>query len=262
MNSLTLFLLFGAMQDSPMIDTRVLTSRGMELILGGTSLRQRANGQWTVLCRGIRRADTAFVGVRFDEADQRTFVVAKLNTALSNPPIVRGSASGLPLGVDAIRLYDDSDARLHIATGYGQIVVEFGINGTISARGSRVAPPQDWAQWDPWIEDFARSIVARSVNRRLEPAPTSRIDGTDVETFRCRISEGKYYKLRDWATARDYTIRVEENLVRLNRGTREVVVPVGAAKVKVSGRWIDLPDLVAERNGSWYVPEEIDRVAR
>lgn len=39
-------------------------------------------------------------------------------------------------------------------------------------------------------------------------------------------------------------------------------MPVGAAKVKVSGRWVDLPDLVAERNGSWYVPEEIDRVAR
>jgi len=121
---------------------------------------------------------------------------------------------------------------------------------------------QDWTQWDPWIESLARSIVASAVFRRLDPDAPSRFGTVEVPAFRCRLSETRFLKLREWAIARSYSIQAVENAVRLSRNGVEVLIPLGSDRVKVGSRWVPLPDLVAERNGSWYVPDEIDRIAR
>lgn len=209
-----------------------------------------------------RASDRGVIAIRYEETDRRDRMVGKPRTNAILSDTTPPTPSGLPLGVDQYRRVEGTMSYQYVATGYGYLGINYGDSGGISSRGSFEAREQDWSDWNPWVENLARSIVSKAVFRRLDADAPGRIGSADVPAFRCRLSETRFLKLREWATARNYAIRPEENAVRLTRNGTEILIPLGSDRVRVGATWVRLPDLVAERNGSWYVPEEIDRVAR
>lgn len=61
--------------------------------------------------------------------------------------------------------------------------------------------------------------------------------------------------LKDWARVRSWSAAFDEgNTVTLTKGNKTIVVPLGGGTIQVNGKWIEVPDVVVERDGHWLVP--------
>ncbi|MCC6404356.1 MAG: hypothetical protein IT207_10145 [Fimbriimonadaceae bacterium] len=131
-----------------------------------------------------------------------------------------------------------------------------------TATGKSVLPEWDAEPFEPVLEAAARTYFARIVAERLEPADDRQVAGRPVRTWRCVKSGIEYVALEEWAEARGFAQGGADTVpcVTLRHHGAEVVVPLGAMAVRLGDRWLDLPDCVAEKDGRWLVPLEIDRL--
>jgi hypothetical protein len=124
-------------------------------------------------------------------------------------------------------------------------------------RGFYKPFPHDWTQDIKFAERFARTLMARGAGFRLsDPAPRT-FGGYSAHGAVCGKTSRVYVDIRQWAAAKGWSVEQNDELayLMLRRGSRYIVVPAGAGKVKVDGTWRELPDLTAQKSGRWLAPE-------
>lgn len=176
------------------------------------------------------------------------------------PDSVSGAPpSGLPLADASWYQTSVSYRRLFFRGVYEDGRVQIHRKYVRTATGRSVPPAWDAKPFEPVIEAAARTYFARLVGERLEPSTAGRVHGSQVTAFECRFSGQRYFDLESWAAARGLvSSRDDVPSATLRGGGTDLLVPLGAKSVKLGGRWLDLPDCVAEKDGRWLVPATLD----
>ncbi len=114
----------------------------------------------------------------------------------------------------------------------------------------------------PLLERVVRIAMARAAGLRLETATTALYGGKSVRAFLCRISGRKFVELNGWASAAGWTVSLNQaqTVATLTRPGKVILVPLASQWAKVETQWRNLPDVVAERDGVWYVPDALTSI--
>jgi hypothetical protein len=120
----------------------------------------------------------------------------------------------------------------------------------------RNPPPHDWTGDLKIAETVARYAMSRGAAARLGSVSNCQFNGYMARTATCTKTNRVMVDVRDWAAAKGWSVEetAEPGYLTLRKGTRYVVVPSAAEKIKVDGQWRAMPDLVMVKSGRYMVP--------
>lgn len=163
--------------------------------------------------------------------------------------------SDLPLGDVVFSAVGPATTVLRSRTG--RFIVEV----AITARPERSATGVRWRRDDPEgdaerVEGIARYLTARQAYRASTAAASRSVAGTQVSARTFGGRPEPWVAIQDWARARGASLRVNERrgTAQLTLNGVDVIVPLGAKRIKVGTEWADLPGPVAWWDSDWYVP--------
>jgi hypothetical protein len=165
--------------------------------------------------------------------------------------------SGLPLGSDV--RFSDAPSKLWVivASDAGRIQVHLSAPVRTTERG--FIDPSGGVDWtksgdDVFLEKYARIVVSRCNAVFLGSAANVNSVGVSVPGLRSRDGKRSLGNLHDWTKKKGWSWTEDpRGFTTLRKGTDWAVVPLGGNKVKINGQWQELPDLVSEKDGDWYL---------
>jgi hypothetical protein len=162
--------------------------------------------------------------------------------------------SGLPLGGE-LRIRTAREG-LYLISSHRFATLQLDIL-LHSASGSRWYEPSehDWSEDLKIAEYVARFAMSQGAGNRLGTAANRQFAGYAARAATCTKTGRVAVDVRDWAASRGWTVTetAEPGYLTLKKGTRWVVIPAGADRIKVDGQWRVMPDLVMFKNGRWMI---------
>lgn len=164
--------------------------------------------------------------------------------------------SGLPIGSDL--RYKLSPNRLHLITASdsGRVQLTMMAPTRTDEQGSAIVENYDWSKIDGEVvlEKYMRVVVGRLTAHHFGSASNVNAGGAVVSGFKSRDGKRLLGNVSDWAKKRGWSWTDDpRGFATLRKGTDWAVLPLGAGKIKINGEWQDLPDLIAEKDGDWYL---------
>ncbi len=164
--------------------------------------------------------------------------------------------SGVPLGTD--QRWRETEILLQV-TSKGEhelVIVQTVEPGESDEKGFLRIRPRARTQDKRLVELVSRHCLARWVAHRLGPSSTRQLGGGAVLSAANSLRRFDHVDLSGWAGIRGWQCAIDENLgtATLRKGGRTVLVPLGSSKIKDRSDWVDVGDVIAERDGRWLVP--------
>jgi hypothetical protein len=163
--------------------------------------------------------------------------------------------SEVPLGVDV--RYHAEPQLIHIFVGTDEGRFDAVFTSPYKLEGGYVGKTDyDWKVKgeDVFFERYTRTVVARVTGSFMSNTANITSGGISVPGLRSRDGKRTLGNLHDWTKKKGWSWTEDpRGFTTLRKGTDWAVVPLGGNKIKINGEWQDLPDLVSEKDGDWYL---------
>lgn len=188
----------------------------------------------------------------------------KGSTGMISPRYSRTtSVSGLPFG--RRMLFSDDKYGYQVVTHSRRHYVVCNYSGHVArvdGRWRNLTPTTDQDRLD--VEGIARRALALADGQLLGQGNTISFAGSSLST-RTAESGSRMVKLSEWAQRRGVTVQWNRRLgaASFTRNGCQVIVPLGAEKMKVGTEWIELGEAVSMVGSDWWVSlDGIERSGR
>jgi hypothetical protein len=162
--------------------------------------------------------------------------------------------SGLSIGACTRRYTSANAASIECYDGKFLVIVR------IHYRGRSTRPADGYNSADPAgdriaCEGIARRVLARARGLEAVAATTVTVGSASVPAL--TGSRGDVLvELRSYCLARglSLTMNARQSTASFQSGSRTVIVPLAANRIKGGSAWYSSQDISVMRNGQWYVP--------
>lgn len=183
--------------------------------------------------------------------------VSPLFGAGETPADPRNNVQGLlPLGTDLRNEISDRNLLFQVATTDGRYQFFFQSPPKLDERGFLAPSNYDFKKSgdDVLLERYSRIVVARMTASFMSTIANVTAGGISVPGLRSRDGKRSLGNLHEWTKKKGWSWTEDERgFTTLRKGTDWAVVPLGGNKIKINGEWQELPDLVSEKDGDWYL---------
>ena len=173
--------------------------------------------------------------------------------------------SGLPAGTDSASLHEKGNIGTLMWNRFEVAQVDYEDKYLFDENRFGYFEERDRSTEKNMVEAASRIFFARIVGRRMETAPKRRVGSSDVKAFKNGRSQNDHVDVKEWAQARgwQWTKNDDTRIGKLTRGNRTITVPLASAYILVDDQWVEMSDVVAEKEDRWLIPlDEIEAAHR
>jgi hypothetical protein len=213
---------------------------------------EKSRGAKSSLMALFKRDDGCQLIVNFSDSSVRPSF--EVDETAADP---RNNFQGvLPLGTDLRNELSDRNLLFQVASTDGRYQFLFLSPVKLDDQGFVARSNYDFKKSgdDVLLERYARIVVARMTASFMSNTANITSGGISVPGLRSRDGKRSLGNLHDWTKKKGWSWTEDpRGFTTLRKGTDWAVVPLGGNKVKINGQWQELPDLVSEKDGDWYL---------